>query len=70
MAKTARAKKSGAEGIRWDLSDLYSDLKDKKIERDLNNLFKRSVAFEKKYRGKINSNKLTPKFFTRSSTGA
>lgn len=62
MAKTARAKKSGAEGIRWDLSDLYSDLKDKKIERDLNNLFKRSVAFEKKYRGKINSNKLTPKF--------
>ena len=61
MAKAARAKKSGAEGVRWDLSDLYSDLKDKKIQRDLNDLFKKSEAFEKKYRGKINSNKLTAK---------
>ena len=60
MAKAA-AKKSGAEGIRWDLSDLYSGLNDKKIERDLNDLLKRSQAFEKKYRGKINSAKLTPK---------
>ena len=61
MAKTARAKKSGAEGIRWDLSDLYSGLKDKKIQRDINELFKKSEAFEKKYRGKINSTKLTPR---------
>ena len=61
MAKAARAKKSGAEGIRWDLSDLYSGLKDKKIQRDLNEVLKRSQAFEKKYRGKINSTKLTPK---------
>ncbi len=61
MAKTARAKKSGAEGIRWDLSDLYSGLKDKKIQRDINDLFKKSEAFEKKYRGKINSTKLTPR---------
>ena len=60
MAKAA-AKKSGAEGIRWDLSDLYSGLNDKKIERDLDNLLRRSKAFEKKYRGKINSTKLTPK---------
>lgn len=61
MAKTARAKKSGAEGIIWDLTDLYSGLKDKKIQRDINDLFRRSEAFEKKYRGKINSTKLTPK---------
>ena len=61
MAKTARAKKSGAEGIRWDLSDLYSGLKDKKIQRDINDLFKKSEEFEKKYRGKINSTKLTPR---------
>ncbi len=60
MAKAA-AKKSGAEGIRWDLSDLYSGLNDKKIERDLSDLLKRSEAFEKKYRGKINSTKLTAK---------
>ncbi len=61
MAKAARAKKSGAEGITWDLSDLYSGLKDKKIQRDINDLFKRSEEFEKKYRGRINSTKLTPK---------
>ena len=61
MAKAARAKKSGAEGITWDLSDLYSGLKDKKIERDINDLFRKSEAFEKKYRGKINSTKLTPR---------
>jgi len=62
MAKAARANKSGAEGITWDLSDLYSGLKDKKIERDIKDLFQKSEAFEKKYRGKINSPKITPKF--------
>lgn len=61
MARTAAAKKTGAEGIRWDLTDLYSGFKDKKIQRDLNDVFKKSEAFEKKYRGKINSVKLTPK---------
>ena len=61
MAQAARAKKTGAEGIKWDLSDLYSGLKDKKINRDLSDILKKSQAFEKKYRGKINSTKLTPK---------
>ena len=62
MAKAAKKEKSGAEGITWDLSDLYSNLKDKKIQRDIKDLFQKSEAFEKKYRGKINSPKLTPKF--------
>jgi oligoendopeptidase F len=62
MAKAAKTEKSGAEGITWDLSDLYSNLKDKKIQRDIKDLFQKSEAFEKKYRGKINSPKLTPKF--------
>jgi len=47
MAKAARAKKSGAEGIIWDLSDLYSSLKDKRIEKDIRDIFQRSQAFEK-----------------------
>ncbi len=62
MAKAAKKEKSGAEGIKWDLSELYSNLKDKKIQRDIKDLFQKSEAFEKKYRGKINSPKLTPKF--------
>ena len=62
MAKAAKTEKSGAEGITWDLSDLYSNLKDKKIQRDIKDLFQKSEAFEKKYRGKINSPNLTQKF--------
>ena len=66
MAKAAKKEKSGAEGIKWDLSELYSNLKDKKIQRDIKDLFQKSEAFEKKYRGKINSPKLTPKFLLNS----
>lgn len=55
MASTAKALKSGSEGIKWDLSDLYSGLEDSRIERDTKGLIKKSAAFEKKYRGKINS---------------
>lgn len=56
MAKT---NKTGAEGIKWELSDLYKGIKDPKIEKDLKNISKRSIAFEKRYRGKIKSDKLT-----------
>jgi len=59
MASTAKALKSGSEGIKWDLSDLYSGLEDSRIERDTKGLMKRSAAFEKKYRGKINSKTIT-----------
>jgi oligoendopeptidase F len=55
MADTAEIVKSGAEGIVWNLSDLYSGLDDVRTERDITALLKRSVLFEKKYRGKINS---------------
>ncbi len=55
MADTAKILKSGAEGVVWDLSDLYSGLNDSRIERDIKGLIKKSEAFEKKYRGRINS---------------
>ena len=55
MADTAKKIKSGSEGVVWDLSDLYSGLNDPRIERDLKGLMKKSAAFEKKYRGRINS---------------
>ena len=61
MAETAKHLKTGSEGITWDLSDLYSGFGDKRIERDLSALITKSRAYEKKYRGKINSNSLTPK---------
>jgi oligoendopeptidase F len=55
MASPAKTLKSGSEGVAWDLSDLYSGLDDSRIERDTKGLIKKSAAFEKKYRGKINS---------------
>ncbi len=60
MADTAEKLKSGSEGIIWDLSDLYRDLEDKRIERDIKGLLKKSESFEKKYRGRINSKSLKP----------
>ena len=57
--KSANGNKTGAEGVKWDLSDLYTSTKDKKIDRDIRSTFKKAEAFEKKYRGKINNNKLS-----------
>lgn len=59
MASTAKAHKSGSEGIKWDLSDLYTGLDDSRIERDTKGLIKKSAAYEKKYRGRINSKTIT-----------
>lgn len=47
--------KTGAEGVRWDLTDLYDGIKDPSIERDLKSVFTKAREFEKKYRGRINS---------------
>lgn len=59
MGSPAKKLKSGSEGVTWNLSDLYSGLDDRRIERDTSGLIKRSAAFEKKYRGKINSKTIT-----------
>jgi len=52
-------KKTGAEGIKWNLNDLYKGLSDKRIEADLKRIHLNSKKFEKKYRNKIKSNNLT-----------
>ena len=59
MAETAKHHRTGSEGITWDLSDLYSGLGDKKIEKDLSSLLTKSRAYEKKYRGQIISPSVT-----------
>ncbi|MFI5322114.1 MAG: M3 family oligoendopeptidase [Thermodesulfobacteriota bacterium] len=59
MADTAEVVKSGAEGIVWNLSDLYSGLDDARIERDIMDTLKNSALFEKQYRGKINSKNIS-----------
>lgn len=51
MSSTKRA--STAAGVSWNLNDLYSGLDDPKITRDLQAARTRAEAFEKQYRGNI-----------------
>jgi oligoendopeptidase F len=49
----AAAPSSSANGVSWDLSDLYRDLDDPQLDRDLEEALGRAQAFEKTFRGKI-----------------
>ncbi|HJT75638.1 MAG TPA: M3 family oligoendopeptidase [Gemmataceae bacterium] len=45
---------SSADGVAWDLRDLYQDIDDPQIGRDLETALQRAQAFEAAYRDKIN----------------
>ncbi len=51
-APTAPA--SSADGVAWDLGDLYAGVDDPRIDQDLQTALQRAKAFETAYRGKIN----------------
>lgn len=59
MSKAAEATSTGPEGVRWDLSDLYSGLDDSQITRDTEETLSRARKFEIDYRGKINSDEIS-----------
>jgi oligoendopeptidase F len=44
---------SSAEGVRWNLGDLYKGVDDPAIDADLQGALKRAQAFEAAYRGKL-----------------
>ena len=46
---------SSADGVAWNLGDLYAGPDDPRIEQDLQASLKRAQAFEQTYRGKINA---------------
>ncbi|HEY7535017.1 MAG TPA: oligoendopeptidase, partial [Thermodesulfobacteriota bacterium] len=56
-----------AKGVKWNLSDLYLNLDDLKIEEDIKNALSRAKLFEQKYRGKINSESITPLFLLQAT---
>ncbi|MGH7792380.1 MAG: M3 family oligoendopeptidase, partial [Thermodesulfobacteriota bacterium] len=60
MAELAETVPVGSEGVTWNLSDLYIRLDDPQIERDTEGAFERAKSFEKRYRGRINSEEITP----------
>jgi oligoendopeptidase F len=66
MAQAIDATLTGAEGITWNLSDLYSSLEDPQIEKDVKDTFSNAKSFEEKYRGKINSETITPTFLLKA----
>jgi len=66
MAEAMETTLSGAEGITWNLSDLYLNLEDPQIEKDFKDAFSKAKSFEEKYRGKINSETMTPTFLLKA----
>lgn len=49
----AENKKTGAENIHWDLSDLYSSIDDPKLEKDQARVLEMAEDFAKSYKGNI-----------------
>ncbi|MGH7801764.1 MAG: M3 family oligoendopeptidase [Thermodesulfobacteriota bacterium] len=62
MGEAIETALTGAEGVTWNLSDLYLNLNDQQIEKDIEDAFSQAKSFEEKYRGKINSEPVTPSF--------
>jgi oligoendopeptidase F len=52
MSEAAQINNS-ADGVRWDLGDLYQGVDDPKLTEDLDEAMRRAAAFEQNYRGKI-----------------
>jgi oligoendopeptidase F len=53
MADGTQTPPTGAEDVRWDLSDLYTELDDPRIDADLDQLVAEAAAFEQAHRGKL-----------------
>ncbi|GAB4421062.1 MAG: M3 family oligoendopeptidase [Anaerolineae bacterium] len=53
MATQATQQRTGAEEVRWDLSDLYAGIDDPQIERDIAQTDARADAFAAAYRGRM-----------------
>jgi oligoendopeptidase F len=66
MAEAVESITVGSEGVRWDLSDLYSGLDDPQVERDIQDALSRARSFEERYRGKINSETIDPSLLLES----
>ncbi|MGM0405640.1 MAG: M3 family oligoendopeptidase [Thermoplasmatota archaeon] len=59
-------KSSSADGVRWDLSDLYEDHNDPIIQKDIDKSLEEAEQFRNEYKGKIEKGQLTPKEFNKA----
>jgi oligoendopeptidase F len=53
MEAEVKEKRTGAEDVRWDLSDLYAGIDDPAIDRDIKRTDERAAQFSATYRGKM-----------------
>lgn len=52
-SSATQSERTGAQDVRWDLSDLYTGLDDPRIEADLQALLAEAKAFDEKFRGSL-----------------
>jgi len=52
--------KTSADGIQWDLTDLYPSKDDPQLKADIETVLKRATDFANKYRGRLAAGELTP----------
>lgn len=66
MSEVAERILTGSEGIKWNLSDLYSGLDDLQIKKDLEAALSRARGFEIDFRGTINSDGISSSILLRA----
>lgn len=59
----SKNKSSSADGIKWDLEDLYEGPDDEQLKNDFENVIERAEEFRSKYRGKIEECELSKSEF-------
>ena len=53
MEAEIKERSTGAENVRWDLSDLYAGIDDPVIDRDIQQTDEQAVQFDATYRGRV-----------------
>ncbi len=56
----SKSQSTSADGIEWDLSDLYEDHEDPELKNDMEELVEISEEFREKYKGKVEQEELGP----------
>ncbi|MFW6144479.1 MAG: oligoendopeptidase F, partial [Candidatus Natronoplasma sp.] len=51
---------TSADGVEWDLTDLYESHEDPELEEGMEELIQKAERFRKKYKGKIEEEELEP----------
>ncbi|MFP4001777.1 MAG: M3 family oligoendopeptidase [Thermoplasmata archaeon] len=60
------AQSTSADGVEWDLSDLYEGHDDPQLEKDIEKTVEKSEEFREKYKGKIEEAELSPAEFRKA----